>query len=192
MNYSYLGKNVHANNSQLSLPASTPAAVTSAISGVIGIDQGTAIKHTADTEPGPPPGARFGVQPCSAYSPLLAGVVAVASQAHHHPLGFINPLYYKLLGTSALHDIVAPTSPVAQVRTEYVNGVDNSQGKLYKLQTVDVQSSTLHDTPGYDDETGVGTPPGPRFSSAVSWRAPGAGEGVSSPAPRRVYRVTAS
>jgi subtilase family serine protease len=96
-------------------------------------------------------------------SPLLAGVVAVANQAHHHPLGFINPLYYKLLGTSALHDIVAPTSPVAQVRTEFVNGVDNSQGKLYRLQTVDVQSSTLHDTPGYDNETGVGTPHGPAF-----------------------------
>jgi hypothetical protein len=96
-------------------------------------------------------------------SPLLAGVVAVANQVHHHPLGFINPLYYKLLGTSALHDIVAPTSPVAQVRTEFVNGVDNSQGKLYRLQTVDVQSSTLHDTPGYDNETGVGTPRGPAF-----------------------------
>jgi subtilase family serine protease len=96
-------------------------------------------------------------------SPMLAGVVAVANQAHHHPLGFINPLYYKLLGTSALHDIVAPTSPVAQVRTEFVNNVDNSQGKLYRLQTVDVQSSTLHDTPGYDNETGVGTPRGPAF-----------------------------
>ena len=65
-NYTYLGKNVHANNSQLSLPSGTPAAVTGAISGVIGIDQGTALKHTADTEPGPPPGARYGVQPCSA------------------------------------------------------------------------------------------------------------------------------
>ena len=44
-----------------------------------------------------------------------------------------------------------------------MNGVDNSQGKLYRLQTVDVQSSTLHDTPGYDNETGVGTPHGPAF-----------------------------
>ena len=96
-------------------------------------------------------------------SPLLAGVVAVASQAHHHPLGFINPLYYRLLGTSALHDTVAPTSPVAQVRTDYTNFLDNSQGKFWRLQTVDVQSSTLHDTPGYDNETGVGTPLGPTF-----------------------------
>jgi hypothetical protein len=62
-----------------------------------------------------------------------------------------------------LHDIVAPTSPLAQVRTDYVNFLDSSQGKFYRLQTIDVQSSALHDTPGYDDETGVGTPSGPAF-----------------------------
>jgi subtilase family serine protease len=96
-------------------------------------------------------------------SPLLAGVVAVADQAHHRSLGFINPLYYRMLGTSALHDIVAPSSPLAQVRTDYENTVDNTAGKSYRLQTIDVQSSTLHDTPGYDNETGVGTPNGPAF-----------------------------
>jgi subtilase family serine protease len=100
-------------------------------------------------------------------SPLLAGVVAVADQAHGRPLGFINPLYYQLLGTSALHDIVAPKSPLAQVRTDYVNFLDNSEGKFYRLQTIDVQSSTLHDTPGYDDETGVGTPQGPQLFLSV-------------------------
>ncbi len=96
-------------------------------------------------------------------SPLMAGVVAVADQANHRPLGFINPLYYHLLGTGALHDIVAPRSPVAQVRTDYTNLLDPSGGYTFKLQTVDVQSSTLHDTRGYDDETGVGTPNGPAF-----------------------------
>ena len=65
--------------------------------------------------------------------------------------------------TPALHDIVAPSSPLAQVRTDYANFLDSSQGYLFRLQTVDVQSSTLHDTPGYDDETGVGTPNGPAF-----------------------------
>jgi subtilase family serine protease len=96
-------------------------------------------------------------------SPLMAGVVAVADQFSHKSLGFINPLYYKLLGTKALHDIAAPKSPVAQVRADFVNGLDNSQGLLFKLQTIDVQSTTLHDTKGYDDETGVGTPDGPAF-----------------------------
>jgi len=96
-------------------------------------------------------------------SPLIAGMVAVADQFTHKSLGFINPLYYKLLDTPALHDIKAPASPVAQVRTNYANDVDASKGYTYELQTIDVQQTTLHDTPGYDDETGVGTPNGPAF-----------------------------
>jgi subtilase family serine protease len=96
-------------------------------------------------------------------SPLIAGMVAVADQFTHTSLGFINPLYYELLDTPALHDIVAPSSPQAQVRTNYANNVDASQGYTYELQTIDVQQTTLHDTPGYDDETGVGTPDGPAF-----------------------------
>jgi subtilase family serine protease len=101
-------------------------------------------------------------------SPLLAGVVAVANQRAHHPLGFINPLYYHLLGSRALHDIVAPRKPVAQVRTDFANFLNAAQGRLFRLQTIDVQSTTLHDTPGYDDETGVGTPHGPAFFTAAA------------------------
>src|ERR1700761_4370058 len=66
-NYTYQGKTVRANSSELSLPSTTPAAVTSAVAGVVGIDQGSELKQPADTLPGPPPGARYGVQPCSAY-----------------------------------------------------------------------------------------------------------------------------
>src|SRR5260370_12466981 len=96
-------------------------------------------------------------------SPLLAGVVAVADELHGSPLGFINPLYYRLIGTPLVHDIVAPSSPLAQVRTDYTNFLDNTQGVFFRLQTIDVQSSTLHDTPAYDHETRVGTPHRPRF-----------------------------
>ena len=64
-NYSYQGKTVRANGSALSLPSNTPASVSGAIAGVIGVDQGSALKQPADTHPGPPPGARYGVQPCS-------------------------------------------------------------------------------------------------------------------------------
>jgi len=107
--------------------------------------------------------AQYRIGGTSLSSPLLAGLVAVADQAHHRPLGFINPLYYQMIGTSAVHDIVAPGSPVAQVRTDYTNELDDSQGKFWRLETVDVQTTTLHDTPGYDAETGVGTPRGPAF-----------------------------
>jgi subtilase family serine protease len=115
--------------------------------------------------------AQYRIGGTSLSSPLLAGVVAVADQFGHGSLGFINPLYYRLLGTGALHDIVAPAAPVAQVRTDYVNFLDNTEGTFFRLQTVDVQSSTLHDTPGYDDETGVGTPNGPAFFDGTSIRS---------------------
>jgi subtilase family serine protease len=107
--------------------------------------------------------AQYRIGGTSLSSPLLAGVVAVAGQARHHPLGFINPLYYHMLGTRAVHDLVAPVSPLAEVRTDYVNFLDDTLGKFYRLRTIDVQTSTLHDTVGYDDETGVGSPHGPEF-----------------------------
>ena len=112
--------------------------------------------------------AEYRIGGTSLSSPLLAGVIAVADQLAHRSLGFVNPLYYKLLGTPALHDEIAPKKPVAQVRTNLVNSVDTSEGKAFVLQTVDVQSSTLHDTRGYDNETGVGSPSGPLFFAALA------------------------
>ncbi len=66
--YQYKGHTVLANTSALSLPANAPAAVTDAVSNVVGVDQGATLKAPAATKlPGPPPGARLGVEPCSAY-----------------------------------------------------------------------------------------------------------------------------
>ncbi|HEY3736747.1 MAG TPA: S53 family peptidase [Jatrophihabitans sp.] len=106
-------------------------------------------------------------------SPLMAGVLAVAEGASRHPLGFVNPLYYSLVGSKAVHDIVAPSKPVAQVRTDFTNLLDPSGGYTFKLQTIDVQSSTLHDTHGWDDETGVGTPNGQQFLQGLAAAAGG-------------------
>jgi len=110
-------------------------------------------------------------------SPLFAGVAAVAGQAAGRPIGFANPLLYSLKGTRALHDEVAPRQPVYQVRTDYVNGLDASDGLKYQLQQIDVQTSTLHDVKGYDDETGVGSPNGPTFFSTVSAKLGHGGRG---------------
>jgi subtilase family serine protease len=101
-------------------------------------------------------------------SPLMAGVIAVSDQLAHRSLGFVNPLYYLMSGGPGLHDLVAPSSPLAEVRTNYVNGVDATGGISYELRTTDVQTSTLHDTPGYDDETGVGSPNGPAFFGIIA------------------------
>lgn len=98
-------------------------------------------------------------------SPLLAGLQAIASQRARHALGFVNPLYYSKIGTSAITDIKAPTKPIYEARANYVNSVDASEGRSYLLREVDVQTTTIHSTRGYDDETGVGVP-GPAFFTA--------------------------
>ena len=90
-------------------------------------------------------------------SPLIAGIMALANQAAGHPLGFVNPLLYGLAGTSAFTDVVNPSSTVAMVRSNYVNGVDASNGLSYVLRTAN-QTLSLQTTPGYDDVTGLGTP----------------------------------
>ena len=36
------------------------------------------------------------------------------------------------------------------------------------LQTIDTKSARSTDTPGYDDETGVGTPNGPGFFTELA------------------------
>jgi subtilase family serine protease len=65
-NYQYQGQTVHANATPLSLPEDTPSSVIGVVSGVLGIDQGQALKKPADTLPGPDAGFRAG-KPCSDY-----------------------------------------------------------------------------------------------------------------------------
>ena len=88
-------------------------------------------------------------------SPIFAGIMALADQAAGAPHGFSNPLFYAHQG--AFTDVTTPGSTVAVVRTNYVNGVDASNGRVYRLRTAN-QTLSLQTTPGYDDVTGLGTP----------------------------------
>jgi subtilase family serine protease len=99
-------------------------------------------------------------------SPIMAGIMALADQAAGRPHGFANPAFYSLSGASVLHDVVNPPSTVATVRSDYVNGVDATNGLSYTLRTMN-QTLSLQTTPGYDDVTGVGSPAS-GFLSALS------------------------
>ena len=101
--------------------------------------------------------AEYRIGGTSLSSPLIAGIMALANQAAGHPLGFVNPLLYGLAGTSAFTDVVNPSSTVAMVRSNYVNGVDASNGLSYVLRTAN-QTLSLQTTAGYDDVPGLGTP----------------------------------
>ncbi|HEV2236626.1 MAG TPA: S53 family peptidase [Ktedonobacterales bacterium] len=90
-------------------------------------------------------------------SPIMAGIMALADQAHGSPHGFANPLFYSKAGSAAFHDITNPPNTVAVVRVNFNNNVDASGGLSYRLRTMN-QCLSLQTTPGWDDVTGLGTP----------------------------------
>ena len=97
-------------------------------------------------------------------SPLFAGFVALADDlvGIHH--GFINPsMYANIAGTAGIADVL-PLSGQGDVRVDYVNGVDATDGLVRSLRSFDDTAGlAIHTTPGYDDTTGLGTPNGLQF-----------------------------
>jgi subtilase family serine protease len=102
-------------------------------------------------------------------SPLTAGLMALVQQRAGHVLGFMNPTIYANAGSAAYHDVVPPASPLGVVRANYKNSVDATNGYTYLLRSLNFDSKlTIHTVPGYDNVTGVGTPNGAAFLSALS------------------------
>jgi subtilase family serine protease len=100
-------------------------------------------------------------------SPLFAGMMALADQAAGKHHGFANPALYKLYRSKAFRDIAAPKSKVAVVRTDYVNATNSSGGTQTELRTAG-DTGTLTSAAGYDDSTGLGSPNGASFLSALT------------------------
>ena len=111
-------------------------------------------------------------------SPLLAGVMADADQAAGAPLGFVNPLLYKLYaspaGAAAYYDVL-PGGKQADVRNDFLDEVDAGEGILTSARVLGYegretfcsgtgncthQKVALNAAPGFDSMTGLGTPTG--------------------------------
>jgi subtilase family serine protease len=94
-------------------------------------------------------------------APVIAGIQALASQAHHAPIGFANPAIYSRFGSPLLHDVtdhpLGANQEIGQARVDFANGVDASGGLKTSLRTMGHDTS-LSATQGYDDVTGVGSP----------------------------------
>jgi subtilase family serine protease len=105
-------------------------------------------------------------------SPLFAGMMAVAQQRFGSAIGFANPRLYAAAGSSAYHDVT--TRPQdgddsGVVRSDFVNGLDASNGYSYTVRRLGYDKVlTIHAVDGYDDVTGVGSPTGAAFMSAVT------------------------
>jgi subtilase family serine protease len=105
-------------------------------------------------------------------TPLVAGLVAAAQQGSKVPFGFLNPVLYKLAGTSAFRDVLPLTATSPSLYRAMSCAVAFCDGKA--LLIFDVQSSNTSQgytgqvtLKGYDNMTGLGTPNGQYFISAL-------------------------
>jgi subtilase family serine protease len=103
--------------------------------------------------------------------PLLAGIQAVANQVARRSLGFLNPAVYRLAGTPAFKDIRTAGVTTGVVRVDYVNAVDDTDGTITSLRTLN-DTGTIFVRPGYDDVTGVGSPNGAAYLIGLALASP--------------------
>jgi subtilase family serine protease len=94
-------------------------------------------------------------------SPLMAGMQALAMESAGGRIGFANPAIYDLArsGGTAFDDVKAAQDGRANVRPDFVNGLDPSDGIVYSIRTFGDDAS-LRVTKGWDAVTGVGSPNG--------------------------------
>ena len=90
-------------------------------------------------------------------SPLFAGMTALLLQHAGGRLGLLNPTIYGQFGGSTFTDIKGTPPDAGNVRVDYANGVDPTDGLLYSVRTFN-QDSSLQIGPGWDDVTGIGSP----------------------------------
>jgi subtilase family serine protease len=104
-------------------------------------------------------------------APLVAGIVTAAQQGQSHPFGFINPAIYKMHGTSAFHDALPLTSSSPALWKGVACSADDC-GEV-ALTTFDDQSFNMSGytgqvtLKGYDSMSGLGTPNGQSFITAL-------------------------
>jgi subtilase family serine protease len=100
-------------------------------------------------------------------SPLYAGMFALAMQRAGHAFGLANPVLYQ----AAANDITKSqlTAYPGAVRSDFVNGVDATGGYRFTARYFDRDANlTIHVRNGYDDITGVGSPAGEAWLSAIA------------------------
>jgi subtilase family serine protease len=98
---------------------------------------------------------QFRIGGTSLASPLFAGMTALSLQNAGHRVGLLNPAIYA--SQSSFTDVKGNPKEAGDVRVDFANGVDGSDGLLYSVRTFN-QDSSLKTTKGYDLVTGLGSP----------------------------------
>ncbi len=149
--------------------SATPARVVPDIAALGDPTTGMLVGQTQTYPDGSVAYGEYRIGGTSLSSPLLAGFMALVQQRAGHDLGFANPLIYAKAGTAAYHDVTGPVTGLGAVRSDYVNGIDAADGYRYTLRSLSFDDKlTIHTRPGYDAVTGVGTPNGGTFLTALA------------------------
>jgi subtilase family serine protease len=90
-------------------------------------------------------------------SPMFAGLTALTLQNAGGGVGLLNPTIYGNASSGVFTDIKGKAKQVGDVRVDYANSVDSSDGLLYSVRVFNKDSS-LSVAPGWDNVTGVGSP----------------------------------
>ena len=90
----------------------------------------------------------------SGSSPIVAALEADAKQAGGHAVGFANPLLYALRDTTAIRDIVQPAAPQIASAPSADCSIGGPAGGRCVITLG--RDSSLRETTGFDDVTGVG------------------------------------
>ena len=92
-------------------------------------------------------------------SPLFAGMTALTSQHAGGRLGMLNPVLYAQAkaGSKSFTDIKGTPPDAGNVRVDYVNGIDSSNGLTYAFGR-STRTRSLKIAKGWDDVTGIGSP----------------------------------
>ncbi len=90
-------------------------------------------------------------------SPLFAGMSALRTQQAGTRLGALNPSIYANATSGAFTDVKGNPKDAGNVRPDFVNQQDASNGIVYSVRAFN-RDSSLAISKGWDDVTGVGSP----------------------------------
>ncbi len=89
-------------------------------------------------------------------SPLFAGMSALGIGANGgHGFGLLNPMIYG--NPTAFNDVTGAGADLGNVRVDFVNSQDATNGLVYSVRQFNMDSS-LTTGPGWDNVTGLGSP----------------------------------
>ena len=112
-----------------------------------------------------PEGVHYGeyrIGGTSLASPLFAGMTALALEQNGGAgFGLLNPKLYATKGIA--DDVTKHPVRLGNVRADFANGLDSSDGLLYSIRTFG-QDSSLEVVKGWDPVTGIGVPTSSYFT----------------------------